>query len=588
VRQSVPPAGRALALLLVLGLLVLGACNRDGKKTAAEKTAATAPKTAGQKAAKQEHNQGEVGDLGQPDLGAKCGAPPDAGTDPIKLVDVTAAKGLVAPLTGMFGHAAAMEDVNGDGWLDLMTGTFADRAVAKYQFRGASGPAPDRLLMGGAKGFTVAKGFPQLYGRTSSATFADLDGDGDADLVLGRDVELNRQKGRASKGTPPANSLPQGPTVLLRNDGKGVFSLVGDLAVDVGARASAVLDYDGDGRLDLFVAGDRFAKGKSALLHNDGNLRFTDTIAASGIPADVFGLGAVAADFNGDRRPDLFVADSQRLFVNTGGKFRETTAPGFTWERSGPEDLAAGAATGDLNRDGLPDLVIGQHFGTAVEHCKKIPIRVFLNRGAENGVPRFEDVTAAAGIPAFATKAPHVQLEDFDNDGWLDILVTASSGAGTRPAVLRWDGMPGGVPHFAGVQGLGSPQYWVTGMVGDVDRDGLLDVYVTEFEPSRASRLFRNETASKGRWLDVILGPGAFGTVVEVYKAGGLGDEASLLQRRELVSDVGYAAGAPSRLHVGLGAVTRVDVRLIPPWKGDPVDHPGVETNRRFDASTSK
>ena len=109
----------------------------------------------------------------------------------------------------MMGHTVAVGDVNGDGWEDLFVGTFADRPVQEYQFRGATGPSPDRLLLGGPSGFTADPSFPEMYGRTASAAFADLDGDADLDLVIGRNYR-NTLRGNL-------------PTVVLKNDG-GHFS----------------------------------------------------------------------------------------------------------------------------------------------------------------------------------------------------------------------------------------------------------------------------------------------------------------------------------------------------------------------------
>src|SRR5690606_35640838 len=99
-------------------------------------------------------------------------APGGAGGE-IRFEDVTAEEGLVEPLTGMRGHAAAWGDLAGDGRLALFVGTFADRPAEDYQERGADGPAPDALLQRGDGGFEAAD-LPEVRGRTSGAAFADL------------------------------------------------------------------------------------------------------------------------------------------------------------------------------------------------------------------------------------------------------------------------------------------------------------------------------------------------------------------------------------------------------------------------------
>jgi len=86
-----------------------------------------------------------------------------------------------------------------------------------------------------------------------------------------------------------------------------------------------------------------------------------------------------------------------------------------------PEDLfGLGLAVADLNDDGRPDLVIGIHSDTARN-------RVYLNRGLKRGVPRFEDVTSCVGFPAAVpVKCSHVEIQDFDNDGWPDVYFSAA------------------------------------------------------------------------------------------------------------------------------------------------------------------
>ena len=119
-----------------------------------------------------------------------------------------------------------------------------------------------------------------------------------------------------------------------------------------------------------------------------------------------------------------------------------------------------------------------------------------------HGDPTFEDVTEEAGLVGLPTKAPHVEIADVDNDGWPDIVTTASADDGTRPAVFRHEGLIDGVPRFAAPAGLGAPQYWVAGPMTDVDRDGRLDILLVEWNPALPSLLLRN-TSESGNWLEV-------------------------------------------------------------------------------------
>jgi hypothetical protein len=487
---------------------------------------------------------------------------------PIELDDVTEQMGLIEPLRGMVGHAAATGDVNGDGWLDLFVGTFTDKEPGVYRQRGASGPAPDRLLLGGEKGFRLDPSFDDGRGRTSGAVFADLDGDGDLDLVVARNV--NRRS--------PAGE----DTVVLRND-DGRFEVAGHPVPGLGARGVGVLDHDGDGDLDLFVAEDHYTGGSSVLLRNDGRFRFTDVSAAAGLPDDVAGFSVAAADLSGDGAPDLFIAGTNRLFVNDGkGRYSEADGSVFRWEAFGDEDDVTGVAVGDLNRDSRLDLVLGQHYNSTVDAGRRVPVRVYLQERVADGEPVYRDVTGPAGVPALPTKGPHVEIVDFDNDGWPDILTSASAGEGTRPAILRHLGLRDGVPRFATPDGLGAEQYWVTGTTADFDGDGHLDAFVVDFDPARPSRLFRGATCS-GRWIEVEVpagGAGA-GALVAAYEPGQAGDASALVSAQPVALGRGYAAGGPPVAHLGLGALDQVDIVVTPPT-GRARTLPGAAAGRRL------
>jgi hypothetical protein len=484
-------------------------------------------------------------------------APPARGEVPITFSDQTEALGLVDPLIGMYGHAAVWADINGDDRSDLFMGTFADRDTEIYQARGATGPAPDRFLTYGDGGFTLVESLPEMYSRTSGGATADLDNDGDLDLVVSRNWD---------------DDSPSAPgTQILRNDGGALVPSGTGLPGQLTGRSVAALDYDLDGLVDLLVTAD---EGGSVLLKNEGDLAFTDVTLAAGLPAGTLGLGVAVADLNGDRRQDIFVAGSNQLFVADGEGFRLVDSSVFAWPPIGEEDLVTGASIADVNRDGLLDIAVGQHFNSTVDAGALVPVRLFLNRGDES----FEDVTAPAGLVGLPTKGPHVELNDIDNDGWPDLVTTASASDGTRPAVFRHSGLDGDVPTFSTPEGLGSPQYWVAGPTTDIDRDGRLDQFLVEFDPSLPSLMLRNETDS-GHWLEVSVASDhgwGLGWRVEVH------DGDTLLGAREITTTQGYSAGVAPVAHFGLGDVDRVDVVLTPPGDADQVMLPAQPADQHL------
>jgi hypothetical protein len=463
----------------------------------------------------------------------------------VDFTDATSAWNLDEPLRGMLVHTVAAGDVNGDGWTDLFVGSFADRQISDYKVRGADGPTPDRLLLGGPKGFTVDPKFPGGLGRTSGAVFADLDGDGWPDLVIARNVK-DVERGRT-------------PSEILRND-HGTFARAATLPNPSGARSIGLLDFDHDGKLDLIITEDRWTGKSSRLLHNDGDFQFSDVTKKVGLPLDIIGMGVATADLNGDGTPDLFVGGSNRIFLSdASGSFHEGDSKRFAWPTYGAEDDPAGVAVGDLNRDGRPDLVVGEHYGSTIDFGKRVPVRLYLNAGNDgSGDPRFVDVTEEAGLVGLATKAPDVEIADLDGDGWPDIVTTASVDDRT-PVVFRNLGTSSGdTPRFAANGKSGPAQYWPSSVVFDADHDGRLDVVLGEFDDKRPSLVLRN-TSDVGHWLGVSAQPGS---TVDVFDAHDLGDRDHLLGSTTVNASTGFGSGPTPVAWFGLGATTSVDVRI--------------------------
>ncbi|CAN5482952.1 hypothetical protein BH23VER1_BH23VER1_34270 [soil metagenome] len=519
----------------------------------------------------------------------------------LKFREVSADAGLASALAGIKGHGAGWGDVNGDGLPDLYVATFHTGDGAK----------PNQLFLAEAGGgFSLSPDTTtHISTRATGVVLADFDNDGDLDLYVASMPAPEGSKLAEKSGHPLAGCA------LFRNEGNGTFEDVsagnGACPESFGGRSAAVLDYDGDGLLDLLVGEDPIPgyngseTRSSRLFRNEGNLQFRDATAAAGIPAGIPGLGVAAADVNDDTWPDLFIASHQggnRLFLNNrDGTFREAKASPdtFAWPEAKGDNMVCGIAFGDLNRDGLLDMVIGQHFQNP--WVEPVANRLYLNRGIDpHGEPEFEDVSAAAGLVPLPMKSPHIEIQDFDNDGWPDIATTIVKFADglPHPFIFQGTGMAtgSGVPQFH-APALGanpfptdadraltrsgdlfdkinrekSILYTAPGPVSDYDRDGLPDLFLASWFAETPSLLLRNETESSHHWLAVsVRGTGGtnamgVGSRIHLYRAGGLGDPDQRLGSREIAVGSGYASGQEAIAHFGLGDQPRCDIEVILP-----------------------
>ena len=505
----------------------------------------------------------------------------DPAAEPFRFRDVGDEAGVYPHVGGIRGHGVAFGDVDGNGWPDLFLTTFHN-----------SGSKPGMLLRNDRGSFRLD---PQELLRTSGigsgALFADFTNNGRLDLYV-------------SHCAHGKEGLTAVPSLLLRNEGDGTFV---DVSRDSGAcppgyagRGVAALDFDGDGLLDLATC-EQYYSAKvptgPRLLLNLGGHRFADVAEKAGLPVGLGGLAIAAADMNNDTWPDLFLvsgAGDHRLLLNDGkGSFLE--APGarevFRWNLASGDDMPAGVCLADVNRDGRPDVLIGNHFKSP--WTTPAPIRLYLNRGGPDGCPVFEDVTAASGVTALPMKAPHVEIQDLDNDGWPDLFVSVVKfkEGQPHPVIFRNLGAgKDGVPRFQAdawaVNDFPSEadraikrsgdffdkmlreqkiMYMAAGPSVDFDRDGRLDFFLANWWLESRSLLLRNETKG-GRWLSVRVqgGPGVnrqgVGARVRLYAAGKAGQPDARLATREIAIGYGYCSGQEAEAHFGLGAQDHVDV----------------------------
>lgn len=510
--------------------------------------------------------------------------------------------GVLPGASGIRGHGAAWGDVDGDGWIDLYVGTFNEDGSKLSMFFRNTG-----------SGFVLDKQRSlNISTRATGVIFADLDNDGDLDLYVG--------------SMPQPKNKILGNT-LFRNEGKGIFT---DISANNGAcppvfggRSVTVLDYDGDGLLDILAGEDPIpgyngSQTKSSrLFRNKGNLQFDDVTGSAGIPAGVPGYGVAAADVNNDGWPDFFLASNNggnKLFINNKGKFSlfRSSEEIFKWEGSGGGDMVCGVSFGDVNRDGLLDIVLGPHFQRP--WISPQSLRLFINRGSKNSEPVYEEVTAVCGLKPLPMKAPHVEIQDFDNDGWPDIytsIVKFKTGK-PYPSIAKNLGIINGIPMFKeeamDINDFPTKEdtllrsskllfekalkekkiiYSAPGPTGDYDNDGRLDMFLPNWWPEALSMLLHNET-NGGNWIQIsVTGSNGvnlmgIGSRINIYRHGKLGEKIALLGCQDISVGYGYASGQAAMVHFGLGKEKAVDVEVILPHGKGKLVQKDVKANQRI------
>ena len=454
---------------------------------------------------------------------------PQAVLAAIRFTDVTSLVGLDIATTGRPPYAPAptialaLADYDGDNDQDVYVGS-------GWLFRNDFGAFVE----------TSADVGLERAGQSRGAIFADYDNDGHLDLYLVR----------------------EGPNALFRNAGDGTFR---DVAASAGVAASSpgyaalFVDVDHDGDLDLYLAN----ATSNRLYRNNLDGTFVDRTEAMGIAGSENAKSRAVAlgDFDNDDDIDLVVVnenDRNVLYTNLRqGRFEDVSAA------SGLEDSgeSSAIAVGDYNNDGFLDL-----FVAALSGGRRA---LYLNNGdgTFEADRRPRDLYAALG----QLRVFDATFFDFDNDGWLDLLVTGEPIEETGRGVLLFrNGAPG---RFDDVSSL-LPDDLPAGQrvaVADYGEDGDLDIFVAGLDGG--IRLLRNDGGDANRYLKVQLvglstGSGknnhfGIGAKLEV-RAGGL------YQMRVVTDPV---------THFGLGQRLKADVVRIQWTNGVPQNlfYPGSD-----------
>jgi hypothetical protein len=451
---------------------------------------------------------------------AGLGAGPPGTTLVFTDVTETAGVGMADELT----ESVAWGDYDDDGDPDLyLTGD----GIARLFRNDGEDTFTDVTLVTrvGAVGFSVG------------AAFGDLDRDGDLDLYV---VQFG-----------------PGPDQLYRNDGpvgpggEYVFTDIAGAAgtsIERSSRGMALLDYNRDGLLDIYV----MSIGANMLYRNEGGLEFIDVAPLLGVEAAATGVGVVCSDVDANGWVDIFTGnrsgDPNRLFFNFGGAFTDVTGDaGIT---------GTGAGMGVLAFDYDNDLKMDLYWTTWPGDVEPLtPNALYRNVDGSSFTDEAE-ASATQDIPGWGISC---NAGDIDNDGWQDFFVTNGFSPTTTPNVLFHNQQ--GSPFADATAVLGGGDFDGRGVAfADYDEDGDLDLCVTAGVGDQ-TRLWRNDTITSNHWLRLeLLGRSsnfsAIGARIEVT-AGGV----------TTVHEVSGGAGRGSfnslPVEVGLGAASSVEQVVV-------------------------
>jgi enediyne biosynthesis protein E4 len=491
-----------------------------------------------------------------------------AGVDFVLRNSPTSRKYLIETMPG----GVALLDYNNDGLLDI--------------FLVNGGHVQDPMLKGVGFDRRNPRYWNRLYRQNKDGSFTDVTKDaglsdaGDSNYGMG--VAVGDYD---NDGFPDIYVTSFGKNVLYHNNGDGTFTDVTAKAGVAGGGwsvSAGFLDFDNDGKLDLFVtryldwsiegsktcgadrptycAPGEFHAVSNILYHNRGDGTFEDVSVSSGIAAKKgHGLGVAFADYDGDGYADIFVANdvtNQFLFHNNGnGTFTETAFDsGAALTNDGKMLSGMGVAFQDYDNDDLPDLLV-----TQLPHS---PYVVFRNEG--RGLFSAAELETGFGALSGMASGWGVGLEDFDNDGWKDAFIVQGhvfDNVETYDGTLKYRDPPllamNRHGHFEkGNVGSAIPVAGRGAAFGDLNNDGWIDAITTSLGDCPRAYLNRGGTQ---HWLTIVLR----GTK---SNRDGLGARVKVNgQLRYATATGSYLSSNDKRLHFGLGPSERADVEIVWP-----------------------